>query len=126
MTLRDTDYALLAQDAYSDRGIEKNFYLDGVQYKAIAHADRPSGYQGTAYQRIDTGEIVIAHRGTEFGRQPIRDGLIADGGMVLAGYNSQVKEPYFDEIRYHADKLELLVDDQEWVLTKYRELLFLR
>ena len=41
-------------------------------------------------------------------------------------YNSQVKEPYFDEIRYHADKLELLVDDQEWVLTKYRELLFLR
>ena len=92
MTLRDTDYALLAQDAYSDRGIEKNFYLDGVQYKAIAHADRPSGYQGTAYQRIDTGEIVIAHRGTEFGRQPIRDGLIADGGMVLAGYNSQVKD----------------------------------
>jgi glutamine synthetase len=41
-------------------------------------------------------------------------------------YNSQVKEPYFDEIRYHVDKLELLVDDKEWVLSKYRELLFLR
>jgi len=41
-------------------------------------------------------------------------------------YNSQVKEPYFDQIRYHVDKLELLVDDQEWVLSKYRELLFLR
>jgi glutamine synthetase len=37
-----------------------------------------------------------------------------------------VKEPFFDEIRYHVDKLELLIDDQEWVLSKYRELLFLR
>lgn len=41
-------------------------------------------------------------------------------------YNSQVKEPFFDAIRYHADKLELLVDDKEWVLPKYREMLFLR
>ncbi|CAM1371614.1 glutamine synthetase III family protein [Tenacibaculum xiamenense] len=40
-------------------------------------------------------------------------------------YNNKVK-PYFDEIRYHADKLELLVDDNLWPLTKYRELLFMR
>ena len=33
---------------------------------------------------------------------------------------------YFDEIRYHADKLELLVDDELWPLTKFRELLFIR
>jgi glutamine synthetase len=32
----------------------------------------------------------------------------------------------FDEIRYHVDKLELLVDDKLWELPKYRELLFLR
>ncbi len=32
--------------------------------------------------------------------------------------------PYFEEIRYHCDKLELLVDDELWPLTKYRELLF--
>ncbi|MDX1279538.1 MAG: glutamine synthetase type III, partial [Oceanihabitans sediminis] len=32
--------------------------------------------------------------------------------------------PLFDEIRYHCDKLELLVDDELWPLTKYRELLF--
>lgn len=30
----------------------------------------------------------------------------------------------FDEIRYHADKLELLVDDELWPLPKLRELLF--
>ncbi len=34
--------------------------------------------------------------------------------------------PYFDVIRYHADKLELIVDDEMWSLPKYRELLFIR
>ncbi len=33
---------------------------------------------------------------------------------------------YFDEIRYHADKLELLVDDELWPLPKFREMLFTR
>ncbi|HEU4575427.1 MAG TPA: glutamine synthetase III [Chitinophagaceae bacterium] len=41
-------------------------------------------------------------------------------------YQSQVKDAYFDQIRYHVDKLELLVDDKEWYLPKYREMLFLR
>lgn len=40
-------------------------------------------------------------------------------------YCDKVK-PYFDEIRYHCDKLELLVDDEIWPLPKYRELLFTR
>ncbi|MGE5519293.1 MAG: glutamine synthetase III [Candidatus Dadabacteria bacterium] len=39
---------------------------------------------------------------------------------------TEVKNTYFDSLRYHADKLELLVDDHEWYLPKYRELLFLR
>jgi glutamine synthetase len=34
--------------------------------------------------------------------------------------------PYLDEIRYHVDKLELIVDDELWTLPKYRELLFIR
>jgi glutamine synthetase len=34
--------------------------------------------------------------------------------------------PYFDEIRYNVDKLELIVDDELWTLPKYRELLFVR
>jgi glutamine synthetase len=41
-------------------------------------------------------------------------------------YQSQVKDAFFDDIRYHVDKLELLVDDQHWLLPKYREMLFLR
>jgi glutamine synthetase len=51
---------------------------------------------------------------------------ISDTRTKAIAYSSQVKEPFFDEIRYHVDKLELLVDDKEWVLSKYRELLFLR
>jgi glutamine synthetase len=34
--------------------------------------------------------------------------------------------PYFDEIRYNVDKLELIIDDELWTLPKYRELLFIR
>ncbi len=33
---------------------------------------------------------------------------------------------HFDEIRYHADKLELLIDDELWPLPKFREMLFTR
>ncbi len=45
-------------------------------------------------------------------------------GKALA-YEQTVK-PYFDEIRYHIDKLELVVDNELWPLPKYRELLFTR
>src|SRR6478672_900747 len=46
-------------------------------------------------------------------------------GKALA-YCTDVKEKFFDELRYHVDKLELMVDDKEWYLPKYRELVFLR
>jgi glutamine synthetase len=39
------------------------------------------------------------------------------------GYCEKVK-PTFEDIRYHCDKLELMIDDELWPLTKYRELLF--
>lgn len=38
-------------------------------------------------------------------------------------YCNKVK-PFFEQIRYHCDKLETMVDDNLWPLTKYRELLF--
>jgi glutamine synthetase len=41
-------------------------------------------------------------------------------------YCDDIKIKYFDTIRYHADKLELMVDDSIWPLPKYRELLFIR
>ncbi|MNE54450.1 hypothetical protein D3C80_1492280 [compost metagenome] len=48
---------------------------------------------------------------------------LTDAQKMAEAYCNNVK-PYFDEIRNHCDKLELLVDDESWTLTKYRELLF--
>lgn len=50
---------------------------------------------------------------------------IEDEEKRAHAYCNKVK-PYFDEIRYHVDKLELLIDDEDWPLPKYRELLFLK
>jgi glutamine synthetase len=41
-------------------------------------------------------------------------------------YCDNIKEKYFERIRYHVDKLELYVDNDDWPLVKYRELLFVR
>ncbi|WP_340203284.1 glutamine synthetase III [Ascidiimonas sp. W6] len=49
-----------------------------------------------------------------------------DNAQLKADAYCEKIKPYFEEIRYHCDKLELLVDDSLWPLTKYRELLFTR
>lgn len=40
-------------------------------------------------------------------------------------YGTEVKA-FFEEIRYHVDKLEILIDDEDWPLVKYREMLYIR
>lgn len=48
---------------------------------------------------------------------------ITNAQEMAEAYCNKVK-PYFEIIRNHCDKLELLVDNEIWTLTKYRELLF--
>lgn len=48
---------------------------------------------------------------------------LSDVKKQAVEYCEKVKA-YFEIIRYHVDKLELLVDDESWPLPKYRELLF--
>ena len=48
-----------------------------------------------------------------------------EGQKSADAYCNKVK-PYFEKIRYHCDKLEMMVDDELWPLAKYRELLFTR
>lgn len=50
---------------------------------------------------------------------------IEDTYEAAIAYCDKVK-PFMGEIRYHVDKLELLVDDQLWPMPKLRELLFTR
>lgn len=104
MTLSSQQYADLADFSYG-RDQKGNEHIDlqslvgkvvkmedGTSYRILAHADKPSGYQGTIFQREDTGEIVVAHRGTEFTREPLRDGLLTDGGMVFGRVNQQAAD----------------------------------
>ncbi len=51
---------------------------------------------------------------------------MTDARDKAIAYCNEVKEKYFDKIRYNLDKLEMLVADDEWSLPKYREMLFIR
>jgi glutamine synthetase len=50
---------------------------------------------------------------------------LTDSRTMAIAYCDEVKT-FFEPIRYHVDKLEMLVDDANWYLPKYRELLFLK
>ena len=82
MSIDANEYARLSNDSYNDRSQEKNsnktVSIGGIDYKILDVANDPkTGYQGSAYQRMDTGEVVIAHRGTE----PDAKDVKADAGM---------------------------------------------
>ena len=49
---------------------------------------------------------------------------IVDERAKAIEYHDKIT-PMLEQIRYHIDKLELIVDDQMWTLPKYRELLFI-
>lgn len=90
------DYADLALDAYKARAVtagDERVTIGQHEYRVLDHQDNPkTGYQGTIYQRVDTDEIIVAHRGTEFDREAYKDGVLADGGMVFNRSNLQVPD----------------------------------
>lgn len=95
MSLRSQDYAELADDAYKDRAVGRwdrdkaeIVPLGGHDYRILEHVNNSNGYQGYIYQRVDTGEIVVSHRGTE---QPLHD-VVTDLGMVVARTNLQADD----------------------------------
>ncbi|XUP35160.1 DUF6792 domain-containing protein (plasmid) [Xanthomonas axonopodis pv. vasculorum] len=96
MSLTSQQYAALSRDVYDKprRTGPRSPAVDigGVSYQRLKYVDSTSGYQGIVYQRVDTQEIIIAHRGTETDRQLKEDGLYTDGGMVAARYNNQAAE----------------------------------
>ena len=96
MSLGSQQYAHLSSDSYEPHSKEGQIASDGITYKVLEYADNVlNGYQGAIYQRVDTGDIVVAHRGTELNRglrAALQDGALADGGMVLARTNAQTKD----------------------------------
>ena len=51
--------------------------------------------------------------------------VIEDSVEKAKAYSFKVL-PFLDQIRYHIDKLEMVIDNEIWPLPKYRELLFVR
>ncbi|KHM90261.1 hypothetical protein OR61_22465, partial [Xanthomonas vesicatoria] len=96
MSLTSQQYAALSHDVYDEpeqTGPRSPIVdIGGVSYQRLKYVDSPSGYQGIVYQRVDTQEIIVAHRGTETERQLKEDGLYTDGGMATARYNNQGAE----------------------------------
>ena len=97
------------------KGLKEIF---GADFKKIAAeqidlVERISGHIAAISSKV---ELMINER---------KKANLLHGQKAADAYCNKVK-PYFDEIRYHCDKLELMVDDELWPLTKYRELLFTR
>lgn len=88
-------------------------------------------YTAASKNQIDTIKEISAHISVikEKVLQMVEARRLAnlneDIEIMAIDYYSKVL-PFFDDIRYHADKLELMVDDELWPLPKYRELLFIR
>jgi len=88
-------------------------------------------FKKVAAEQMELIESISRHIGkinqgiTQMTEARKRSNEISDPEKRAFSYCDKVK-PYFEEIRYHCDKLELLVDDEIWPLTKYRELLFTR
>ena len=95
MTIRSRLHAALSDHVYLDREIGSDGYvksdgvtLGGVSFTMLRHAENDlTGYQGRVYQRTDTGEIIVAHRGTEQGVD-----ALADAGMIGARFNAQARD----------------------------------
>ncbi len=77
--------------------------------------DKMNGYMGT---------IQSAVAGMNKERGKVND--IEDGRERAIAYCDNIKGKYFDTIREAVDKLEVILDDEDWPLLKYREMLFLR
>ncbi|WP_126947797.1 DUF6792 domain-containing protein [Xanthomonas sp. BRIP62409] len=96
MSLTSQQYAALSRDVYDEpKKVGENsdpVNIGGDFYKRLKYVDSSSGYQGIVYQRVDTKDIIVAHRGTETERQPKEDGLYTDGGMVTLRQNNQAAE----------------------------------
>jgi glutamine synthetase len=92
---------------------------DGGRYEDIADS------QISMIKEISERVSVIRNRTEQMIEERKKANRIEDTTAKAYAYCENVK-PCFDEIRYHADKLELLIDDTIWPFPKYRELLFIK
>ena len=90
-----------------------------------------SGFKKLSVEQLKLIEMISEHIEkinmgiTDMINERKKANKISSPEKCAAAYCDKVK-PYFEEIRYHCDKLELLVDDEIWPLSKYREMIMLK
>jgi glutamine synthetase len=106
----------------------QNQLINNVQgLKAIFDAKaftKAAGAQLEIIQEISEHVTIIKNSIDEMIEARKTANKITDAKKLAVAYCYNV-QPFFETIRYHADKLELLVDDEMWSLPKYREMLFI-
>jgi glutamine synthetase len=98
------------------RGLKEVF---GDEYKKLA------GNRMDIIREISEHVTAIKNMVNEMIETRKKANAISDQIEMAYAYNNDVR-PYLSDIRYHIDKLELIIDDELWPLPKYRELLFTR
>ena len=106
--------------AYQNNLIENLLGLKELGVKKAALASQTALVE-TISERISTIQENV-HAMIEARKKANK---LEDAEKKAKVYCDEVK-PYFDTIRYHCDKLELVIDNEMWPLPKYRELLFVR
>ncbi|GIZ15441.1 glutamine synthetase III [Capnocytophaga catalasegens] len=96
------------------RGLKDIFADDYIQYaeEQMDLIRRISQHIAVIYNQVDA-MVEVRKKANK----------LTDVASKAYAYCNEVK-PFFDTIRYHCDKLEIIVDDELWSMTKYRELLF--
>jgi glutamine synthetase len=106
------------------------------QNKLIKNALGLKEIYGAAHKKLSEGLLTLIEEISEHlvALKSLTDDMtnarksansIEDVTKKAFAYGGNVR-PYFDKIRYHSDKLEQLVEDSSWPLTKYQELLFIK
>lgn len=104
----------------------QNILLSNIKgLKDLGIAAKSYNSQMEILEKISDHINAINVKGENMRQARKKANTLTDTREKAIAYCDSVK-PFFDDIRYHVDKLELLVDDKIWELPKYRELLFLR
>ncbi|MBK5278155.1 MAG: glutamine synthetase III [Bacteroidia bacterium] len=102
------------------------------QNKLISNANGLKGLGVDNKAVVDTIKEISEHiEGIKSGVRKMVDerkriNKITDTHKRAYAYCDDIKDTFFEKIRDAVDKLELVVDDEDWPLVKYREMLFLR
>jgi glutamine synthetase len=116
-----TSHILPPAFKYQNTLIQNIIGLKDIGLKETAFAN-----QKQILEKISEHISVISEQVGKMIEARKKANALTDSREKAIAYCDDVKDTFFDKIRYHVDKLEVLIDDSEWLLPKYREILFLR